>query len=143
MYGASWPVMVWDLMMMSLRILFRAWPMWMWPLAYGGPSCKMKAPVPRRRSRIARYSASASQRASCAGSCRARAAFMGKSVAGRFSVSRYALEESDMPDPNKRGRDVSTPRGMRGGEGGRRNDPLGGGAVGGRGPLRRAEVHPA
>src|SRR5205807_827796 len=41
-YGASKPASDFDLTMMSLRILFTAVPMWMSPLAYGGPSCSTK-----------------------------------------------------------------------------------------------------
>ena len=38
-YGARWPASSFDLTVMSLRILLTAWPMWIEPLAYGGPSC--------------------------------------------------------------------------------------------------------
>src|SRR5438094_350990 len=34
--------MPFDLTMMSFRILLTAWPIWMSPLAYGGPSCSTK-----------------------------------------------------------------------------------------------------
>jgi isoleucyl-tRNA synthetase len=38
-YGARWPDSSFDLTVMSFRILLTAWPMWIAPLAYGGPSC--------------------------------------------------------------------------------------------------------
>ena len=39
---ASNPDIALLLTMMSLRILLTAWPMWMSPFAYGGPSCRTK-----------------------------------------------------------------------------------------------------
>ena len=41
-YGVKKPRCAWDLFTKSLRILLKAWPMWMGPFAYGGPSCRMK-----------------------------------------------------------------------------------------------------
>ena len=41
-YGASKPASDFDFTTMSLRILLTAWPMWMSPFAYGGPSCSTK-----------------------------------------------------------------------------------------------------
>ncbi len=73
-------------MMMSFRILFSAWPMCVWPLAYGGPSWRTKGGSPFRRSSIARYRSISSHRASVSGSRWERFARIGKSVCGRFSV---------------------------------------------------------
>lgn len=42
-YCASKPASTLERTMMSLRILFTAWPMWISPLAYGGPSCSTNA----------------------------------------------------------------------------------------------------
>ena len=50
-YSASNPSSWRALTIMSLRILLTAWPMWIWPLAYGGPSCRMNLGAPRRASR--------------------------------------------------------------------------------------------
>ena len=38
--------------MMSLSILFTAWPIWMSPFAYGGPSCRMNLGLPLFAARI-------------------------------------------------------------------------------------------
>ena len=41
-YGASKPAIDRDFTTRSLRILLSAVPMWIWPFAYGGPSCRTK-----------------------------------------------------------------------------------------------------
>ena len=47
-YGASKPASSFDLTTMSLSILLTAWPMWIAPFAYGGPSCRTNAAGPAR-----------------------------------------------------------------------------------------------
>ena len=47
-YGASKPSMLCDFTTMSLRILLSAWPMWISPFAYGGPSCSRNFFAPLR-----------------------------------------------------------------------------------------------
>src|SRR5207253_4182195 len=79
-----------DLTTSSLRILFSAVPMWMLPLAYGGPSCSTNFGAPARRSRIFPYRSIACQRASVSGSLVGRFAFIGKSVRGRLTVSFHS-----------------------------------------------------
>src|SRR6185436_358152 len=81
------PAIVRDFTTMSLSTLFMAVPMWISPLAYGGPSWSTKRGAPFRRSRICPYRSSASQRASVSGSLTGKLAFIGKSVRGRLSVS--------------------------------------------------------
>ncbi len=51
-YGASKPAMLRDLTTMSFRILLTAWPRWMSPFAYGGPSCRMNFGRPWLAARI-------------------------------------------------------------------------------------------
>src|SRR6476469_6177610 len=79
-----------DLTTSSLRILLSAVPMWMLPLAYGGPSCSTNFGAPARRSRIFPYRSIACQRASVSGSLVGRLAFIGKSVRGRLTVSFHS-----------------------------------------------------
>ena len=85
-YGASKPASVRDLTMMSLRILLTAWPRWMSPLAYGGPSCRTYFGRPCPAARSFAYRSSVCQRLRISGSRVARLAFIGKSVCGRFNV---------------------------------------------------------
>src|SRR5579862_8668023 len=75
---------------MSFRILLSAVPMWMLPLAYGGPSCSTNFGAPRRCTRICPYKSIAAQRASVSGSVLGRLAFIGKSVRGRLTVSFHS-----------------------------------------------------
>src|SRR6266850_753271 len=79
-----------DLTTSSFRILFSAVPMWMLPLAYGGPSCSTNFGAPRRRARIFPYRSMAAQRASVSGSLAGRLAFIGKPVRGRLTVSFHS-----------------------------------------------------
>src|SRR5207342_3145747 len=89
-YGASNPAIERDLTTSSFRILFSAVPMWMLPLAYGGPSCSTNFGAPARRSRIFPYRSIACQRASVSGSLVGRFAFIGNSVRGRLTVSFHS-----------------------------------------------------
>src|SRR5690606_7832029 len=82
MYGASKPARWRDLTMMSLRILLTAWPRWIAPLAYGGPSCSTNSGLPFACSRRRAYRSSRSQRSSVAGSRLGRSPRMGNCVAG-------------------------------------------------------------
>ncbi len=59
--------------------------MWIWPLAYGGPSCSTYFGRPARARAICPYRSMDSQRAIAAGSATCRLAFMGKSVRGRLT----------------------------------------------------------
>src|SRR5690606_2504302 len=77
--------------MMSLRILLTAWPRWITPLAYGGPSCSTKRSRPFACSRRRAYRPSDSQRSRIAGSRLGRSPRIGKSVAGRCRVALYGL----------------------------------------------------
>ncbi len=87
MYGASKPARYFDLTMMSLRILLTAWPRWIAPLAYGGPSCSTNSGRPLALARSCAYRPSASQRAKVSGSRLGRSPRIGKSVAGRWRVA--------------------------------------------------------
>src|ERR1022692_3469283 len=78
--------MVFDLTTKSLRILLNAVPIWIRPLAYGGPSCSTYNGRPARDARILWYSFSSSHRASILGSACGRLAFMEKAVVGRLTV---------------------------------------------------------
>ena len=60
--------------------------MWIEALAYGGPSMSTNFGRPAAPFRICPYRSSRSQASSIAGSRRARSAFIGKSVFGRFTV---------------------------------------------------------
>src|SRR5436309_13535677 len=64
--------------------------MWMFPFAYGGPSCSTNFGAPFRRSRILRYRSIADHRASVSRSDAGRFAFIGKSVRGRLIVSFHS-----------------------------------------------------
>src|SRR5262245_41034598 len=64
--------------------------MWMFPLAYGGPSCSTNFGAPFRRARIFPYRSMAAHRASVCGSLVGRLAFIGKSVRGRLTVSFHS-----------------------------------------------------
>src|SRR5262245_14450819 len=75
---------------MSFKILLRAVPRWMSPLAYGGPSCNTNFGAPFRRWRIFPYRSRAAHRASVSGSLVGRFAFIGKSVRGRLTVSFHS-----------------------------------------------------
>src|SRR3954468_21654305 len=88
--GASNPSIERDFTTKSLMILLSAVPMWMLPLVYGGPSCRMNFGAPRRRSRIFPYRSIAAHRASASGSVVGRLAFIGKSVRGRLTVSFHS-----------------------------------------------------
>src|ERR687897_2012359 len=79
--------MLCDLTTRSLRILLSAWPIWISPLAYGGPSCSRYLGEPRRAPRILPYRSISSQRATVSGSVACRFAFMEKVVRGRLQVS--------------------------------------------------------
>src|SRR5205807_3730395 len=79
-----------DLTTSSFRILFSAVPMWILPLAYGGPSWRTNFGAPLRRSRIFPYRSIAAHRASVWGSLVGRFAFIGKSVRGRLTVSFHS-----------------------------------------------------
>ncbi len=75
------------LTMMSLRILLTAWPMWMSPFAYGGPSCSTKRGRPRARLRgCARRRLVLLPFLDPPGSRLARSPRIGNGVSGRFSV---------------------------------------------------------
>ena len=71
---------------MSLRILLTAWPKWIAPLAYGGPSVSMNGGRPLEAARIFSYTPICSHCASIFGSRFARSAFMGKPVFGKLIV---------------------------------------------------------
>src|ERR1700734_2541538 len=75
----------------SLMHLLRAWPRWMAPLAYGGPSWRMYLGCPARAVRIWAYKSCSCHVWRRAGSFCGRLAFMGKVVSGRFSVDFSAL----------------------------------------------------
>jgi len=60
--------------------------MWMWPLAYGGPSCSTNFGAPRRWARIFPYRISRLPPGNHLRLVACRFAFMGKSVRGRFTV---------------------------------------------------------
>src|SRR5688572_11908385 len=79
--------MLCDLTTRSLRILLRAWPMWISPLAYGGPSCSRYSGAPLRALRIRPYRSISSQRATISGSVVCRFAFIEKDGRGRLQVS--------------------------------------------------------
>ena len=61
--------------------------MWMFALAYGGPSCSTNFGAPFRAARIFPYKSIAAHFASMSGSLVGRFAFIGKSVRGRCNVS--------------------------------------------------------
>src|ERR1700748_2448576 len=75
---------------MSFRILLSAVPMWILPLAYGGPSCRTNFGALCRRLRICPYRSIEAHRASVSGSLVGRLAFIGKSVRGRLTVSFHS-----------------------------------------------------
>src|ERR1700748_3852510 len=75
----------------SLMHLLSAWPRWMAPLAYGGPSWRMYLGWPARAARIWAYKWLCCHASRRAGSFWGRLAFMGKAVCGRFSVDFSAL----------------------------------------------------
>src|SRR3546814_12406884 len=77
--------------MMSLRILLTAWPRWIAPFAYGGPSCSTNRSRPFAFSRRRAYRPSDSQRSSVTGSRLGRSPRIGNSVAGRCRVALYGL----------------------------------------------------
>src|SRR5262245_46464874 len=64
--------------------------MWMFPFAYGGPSCRMNLGAFLRRSRIFSYRLISAHRASVTGSLAGRFAFIGKPVCGRLTVSFHS-----------------------------------------------------
>src|SRR3546814_19937853 len=77
--------------MTSLRILLTAWPRWIAPFAYGGPSCSTNGSRPFAFSRRRAYRPSDSQRSSVTGSRLGRSPRIGNSVAGRCRVALYGL----------------------------------------------------
>src|SRR6185436_9591934 len=62
----------------------------MFPLAYGGPSCRTNFGASLRLARIFSYRFMPAQRASVCGSVAGRFAFIGKSVRGRLTVSFHS-----------------------------------------------------
>jgi len=72
--------------MMSLRILLTAWPKWIAPFAYGGPSVSTNEGRPLAVLRIFSYKPLRSHAASIPGSRLARSAFIGKPVFGKLIV---------------------------------------------------------
>ena len=86
-YGASKPIIDRERTTTSFRTLLSAVPRCTLPLAYGGPSWRMKTGDPRRWLRSFRYRSMASQCASICGSVACRFAFIGKLVFGRLRES--------------------------------------------------------
>ena len=79
-----------DLTTKSLRILLSAVPMWISPLAYGGPSWSTNIGAPFRARRSWPYRSISSQRAMASGSAVCRFAFIEKAVRGRLQVSFHS-----------------------------------------------------
>src|SRR3546814_20267514 len=77
--------------MTSLRILLTAWPRWIAPFAYGGPSCSTNGSRPFAFSRRRAYRPSDSQRSRVTGSRLGRSPRLGNSVAGRCRAALYGL----------------------------------------------------
>src|SRR6185369_16945724 len=89
-YAQSRPRIVLDRTTRSFSVLFIRWPMWMLPLAYGGPSWKVNLGLAASLERSVAYSPfspTAFHRFTLAGSFCTRLAFMGKLVLGRLRVS--------------------------------------------------------
>ena len=75
-----------DFTTMSFSTLLTAWPMWMAPFAYGGPSCSTKRGRPAACSRMRRYRPSRCHAASIPGSRFGRSPRIGNAVSGRWMV---------------------------------------------------------